>query len=264
METGIREIFEAFQGVSFTVLMWWVTISILRRYRETKYPPALLVATGFFVLGFIFAPLLALGRTLMVERPEIAGLVGPGAPLWYNLLSIVCGNAFVIGLFLFGVFTQQVFRPGSAKSLFFLIFIGIFLFGSSDLIFMFEDKPISIAWAARLEMKIIFSIGGALSFGWLAYESLGRWRAYQRQLKQGKELDPLVVNRFLLWGLAGVSYFIACIVGLFFEPYEAIQPFFPAITVNTCILAFAIFSYLSWSPPKWYKQIISKGEPAQA
>jgi len=168
METGIREIFEAFQGITFTVLMWWVTISIFRRYRETKYLPALLVATGFFVLGFIFAPLLGIGRTLMQERPEIAGLVGAGAPTWYKIFSIVCGNAFVIGLFIFGVFTRQVFRPGSAKSLFFLIFIGIFLIGSSDLIFMFEDKPIAIAWGARLEMKIVFSIGAMPLFGWLA------------------------------------------------------------------------------------------------
>ncbi|UCD84729.1 MAG: hypothetical protein JSU92_00640 [Deltaproteobacteria bacterium] len=258
METGIREIFEAFQGITFTVLMWWVTISIFRRYRVTKYLPALVVGVGFFTLGFIFAPILALGRTLMVERPEIAGLVGPGASLWYSLLSIVCGNAFVIGLFLFGVFTRQVFRPGSPGSLFFLIFIGIILIGSSDLIFMFEDIPISISWGACLEIKIVFTIGGALNFGWLAYESLSRWSIYRRQLKEGKDLDPLVVNRFLLWGLAGMSYIIAGIGGLFFEPYKAIQPLIPALTVNTCIFTFAIFSYLSWSPPGWFKRIISK------
>ncbi len=264
MEISIREIFEAFQGITFTVLMWWVTISIFRRYRETRYLPALLVASGFFVLGFIFAPILALGRTLMQARPEIAGLVGPGAPLWYNLLSIVCGNAFVTGLFLFGIFTRVVFRPKSTKSLFFLIFIGILMIGSSDLIFTFESIPVSISWAARLEIKIVFTLGGMLNFGWLAYESLLRWRIYRRQFREGKVLDPLVVNRFLLWGLAGVSYFIASIGGFFFESYKAIQPLVPALTVNTCIFTFAIFSYLSWSPPGWFKRIVRKGEPAQA
>jgi hypothetical protein len=93
---------------------------------------------------------------------------------------------------------------------------------------------------------------------------LGRWRIYRKQLQGGKKLDPLVVNRFLLWGLAGVSYVIAAFATLPFIPYEAIQPFFPTVVLNICILAFAIFSYLSWSPPEWFKQIVRRGEPAQA
>ncbi|UCD84724.1 MAG: hypothetical protein JSU92_00615 [Deltaproteobacteria bacterium] len=263
MEIGIREIFEASISIIFTVLMWWVTISIFRRYRETKYQPALLVASAFFVLGFIFAPLLAVGRVIMQFRPDIAGLVGPEGPIWFKLLSIASGNAFVIGLFLIAVFTRQVFRPGSAASLFFLIFIGIFLIGSSDLIFMFEDKLIAIAWFARLEIKIVFHIGAILNWSWLTYESLSRWWIYRKQLKEGKDLDPLVVNRFLLWGLAGVSYFTGALATLTFVPYKAIQPFFPTLVLQLCILAFAIFSYLSWSPPGWFKQIISKEKPAQ-
>ncbi len=264
MEISIREIFEVSTNIIFIVLMWWVTVSILRRYRETKYLPALLVGTSFFVLGFIFAPLLAINRVIMQRWPEIAGLVGPGAAVWYRLISIITGNAFVIGLFLFAVFTQQVFRPGSTPSFFFLILIGIFLIGSSDLIFMFEDKPIAISWVARLEIKIVFFIGAILNWSWLAYESLSRWRIYRRQLREEKGLDPLVVNRFLLWGLAGVSYFIATFVTLLFVPYEAIQPLFLTLVKQFCILTFAIFSYLSWSPPGWYKRIIRKGEPVQA
>ncbi len=264
MELSIRELFEASTNITFIFLMWWVTIAILRRYRETKYLPALLVGSSFFVLGFIFAPLLGLERLIMQRWPEIAGLVGPGAAPWYKLISIVTGNAFVIGLFLFAVFTQQVFRPGSAASLFLLIFIGIFLIGSSDLIFMFEDKAIAIAWVARLEIKIVFFIGAILNWGWLTYESLSRWWIYRRQLREGKELDPLVVNRFLLWGLAGVSYIIATFVTLLFVPYEAIQPLSLTVVKQLCILAFAILSYLSWSPPGWFKQIVRKGEPAQA
>ena len=264
MEIGIREIFEASINITFVFLMCWVTISIFRRYRETRYLPALLAATAFFVLGFIFAPLLGVGRAIMQLRPEIAGFAGPGAATWMKVFSIVEGNVFVIGLFLFAVFTRQVFRPGRATSLFFLIFIGIFLIGSSDLIFMFEDKPIAIAWLARLEIKIVFHIGAILNWSWLTYESLLKWWIYRRQLREGKKLDPLVVNRFLLWGLAGVSYFIGALATLTFVPYEAIQPFFPTVVLNICILAFAIFSYLSWSPPEWFKQIIREGETVQA
>ncbi|UCD85526.1 MAG: hypothetical protein JSU92_04870 [Deltaproteobacteria bacterium] len=264
MEISTREIFEALVGITFTVLMWWVTFSIFRRYRDTKYLPALLVASGFFALGFIFAPILTMGRAIMQEWPEIAGLVGPGAATWYRISSIIGGNAFVIGLLLFAIFTRQVFRPGSAASLFYVIFVGIFLMGSSDLVFMFEDKPIMITWAARLEIRIVYVVGNTLAFGWLAYESLSRWIVYRKRLEEEKELDPLVVNRFLLWGLAGISYVIAAFATLPFVPYEAIQPFFPTLVLNICILAFAILSYLSWSPPEWFKQVIRKGEPAQA
>lgn len=258
MEISIREIFEGSINIIFAVLMWWVTISILRRYRETRYLPALLMGSGFFVLGFIFAPILGVMRAIMLLRPEIAGLVGPGAPTWYKILSIVSGNAFVIGPFLFGVFTRQVFRPGSTASLFFLILIGILLIGSSDLIFMFEDKPIAIAWTTRIEIRIVCVAGASLNWGWLAYESLSRWRIYRGQIEEGIKLDPVVVNRFLLWGLAGVSYFISNLMTMLFIPYEAIQPLFPTAVKQICILSFAIVSYLSWSPPAWYKNIMSK------
>ncbi len=264
MEISAREIFDAFINIILTILLCWVAVSILRRYRETKYLPALLVGTSFFVLGFIFAPLLGLERLIMQRWPEIAGLVGPGAPIWFKLLNIIIANVFVIGLFLFTVFTRQVFRPGSTASFFFLIFIGIFLIGSSDLIFMFEDKAGGVVWYARLEIRIVYVIGNTLTFGWLAYESLLRWWIYRSQLKEGKELDPLVVNRFFLWGLAGVSYVIAAFATLLNVPYEAIQPLIPTVVLEICVLAFAILSYLSWSPPEWFKQIIRKGEPIQA
>ncbi len=264
MQIGIREIFDASINITFTFLMWWVTVSILRRYRETRYLPALLVGTSFLVMGFIFAPILGAGRAIMQLRPEIAGLVGPEAATWFKLLSIVGGNAFVVGLFLFGVFTRQVFRPGRAASLYFVILIGIFLIGLSDLMFVFDAKANGLVWGARLEIRIVYVIGNTLNFGWMAYESLGRWRVYRRQIKEGKELDPVVVNRFLLWGLAGVSYVIAAFATLPFIPYVAIQPFFPTLVLELCILAFAILSYLSWSPPEWFKQIIRKGGAVQA
>jgi hypothetical protein len=264
MEIGIREIFEAFINITFTFLMWWVTIAILRRYRETKYLPALLVGSSFFIMGFIFAPLLGSSRLILEVWPEIAGIVGPGAPAWYKLHAMVVGNTFVIGLFLFAVFTRQVFRPRSTASFFFLILIGIFLIGLSDLMFIFDAKANGVVWTARLEIRIVYVIGNTLAFGWMAYESLGRWRLYRRQLREGKELDPLVVNRFLLWGLAGVSYVIAAFATLPFGPYIAIQPLVPTVVLELCILSFAILSYLSWSPPEWFKRIIRKGEPAQA
>ncbi|UCD84730.1 MAG: hypothetical protein JSU92_00645 [Deltaproteobacteria bacterium] len=264
MEMSTRELFEVSTNIMFIAIMWWVTVSIFRRYRETRYLPALLVGSSFFVLGFIFAPLLGLARLIMQRWPDIAGLGAQEAATWYRLVSIITGNAFVIGLFLFAVFTRQVFRPGKASSLFLLIFIGIFLIGSSDLIFMFEEKPIAISWVARLEIKVVFFIGAILNWSWLAYESLSRWWIYRKQLREESELDPLVVNRFLLWGLAGVSYIIATFVTLLFVPYEAIQPLSLTLIKQLCILAFAIFSYLSWSPPEWFKQIISKVRAVQA
>ncbi len=262
MEISIRMIFAAIINITFLFLMCWVTIAILRRYRETRYQPALLVGSGFFLLGFIFTPFLAAGRTIMELRPDIAGLVGPGPAGWFNFFRIVHANSFVIGLFLFAVFTRQVFRPRSTASFFFLIFIGILLIGHSDLVLMFEQKAIASGWGARFEIKIIYVIGNTLAFGWMAYESLSRWRLYRSQLKEGKKLDPLVVNRFLLWGLAGISYLGTALTTLAFIPYEAIQPLLPSLILQLCILAFAILSYLSWSPPDWYKRIIRKGEPA--
>jgi hypothetical protein len=121
-----------------------------------------------------------------------------------------------------------------------------------------------VHWNARFPARLMYAVGNTFNFGWLAYESLSRWRHYRKQLKEGKKLDPLVVNRFLLWGLAGISYAVSSLSTILNVPYELVQPLFPTIVKAIFILGFAIFSYLSWSPPGWYKRIVRKGEPAQA
>ncbi|UCD84725.1 MAG: hypothetical protein JSU92_00620 [Deltaproteobacteria bacterium] len=259
MELSFAQVFEGI-AISFnTIIMWVVSIAILRRYQETKYLPALLVASGFLVLGFIFAPITLFSVIAIQLRPDLEMTAA-----WARIIEILHNNAFIIGLFLFAVFTRQVFRPGQRSSLFLLILIGILLFGSKDLILIFEAKGGVVQWNARFEVRLMYAIGNSLNFGWLAYESLSRWRAYRKQLKGGKELNLLVINRFLLWGLAGLSYAISSLVTILNVPYAMVQPLFPSITKAIFILAFAIFSYLSWSPPGWFKQIINKGKPAQA
>jgi hypothetical protein len=54
MELSFAQTFEGFAIVINLIVMLVVSVSILRRYLETKYPPALLAASGFLVLGFIF------------------------------------------------------------------------------------------------------------------------------------------------------------------------------------------------------------------
>ncbi|UCD85763.1 MAG: hypothetical protein JSU92_06100 [Deltaproteobacteria bacterium] len=258
MELSFAQLFEG-SAITFNlVIMWVVSIAILRRYQETKYLPALLAASGFLVLGFIFSPLLLIMVIVIQAHPELVSAA------WVKILAIINNNAFVIGLFLFTIFTRQVFRPGQRGSLFFLILIGILLFGSKDMILMFDAKGGIMQWNARFEARLMYTIGNSLNFGWLAYESLARWRLYRKQLREGKELDPLVVNRFLLWGLAGISYAVSSLVTILNVPYEQVQPLFPSIVKAIFIFTFAFFSYLSWSPPEWYKQTVLKGEPARA
>jgi hypothetical protein len=258
MDLSFPQVFEGIAIFFNLIVMWVVSVSILRRYLESKYPPALLAASGFLVLGFIFTPILLFVVIFIQAHPDLE------AAAWIKFLTILYNNAFVIGLFLFTVFTRQVFRPGRRGSLFLLIFIGILLFGSKDLILMFEAKGAMMQWNARLGVRLMYAIGNSLNFGWLAYESLHRWILYRRQLKEGKKRDPLVVNRFLLWGLAGISYVVSSLSTILNVPYEQLQPLFPTIVKAVFILAFAIFSYLSWSPPGWFKRIIRKEEPAQA
>jgi hypothetical protein len=130
MDLSFPQVFEGIAIFFNLIVMWVVSVSILRRYLESKYPPALLAASGFLVLGFIFTPILLFVVIFIQAHPDLE------AAAWIKFLTILYNNAFVIGLFLFTVFTRQVFRPGRRGSLFLLIFIGILLFGSKDLIFM--------------------------------------------------------------------------------------------------------------------------------
>ena len=105
---------------------------------------------------------------------------------------------------------------------------------------------------------IAMSLLSALAFGWPAAESL----AYHAKLRRRRALglaDPIVVNRFLLWGIAcATSLFISLVnaaaallgLGIFYQP----------AMVTSALLGVmnSVLLILSFLPPVPYLRFIRR------
>ncbi len=156
------------------------------------------------------APTGLLGIALLFGGAPVHGLVlalraadgPPSEGLWqiaYALLYVAAGVAGTCVM----RFTHEVFRPRSrwlpvATG----VAAGYFAIAAATLPFGADDparSPLGLGVALVL---------GAI-FGWASGESFAAWAMYRR----APGLDPLVVDRFRLWGVAALSN--VAVVGLF-------------------------------------------------
>ena len=104
--------------------------------------------------------------------------------------------------------------------------------------------------------RILFGGAGVLGASWLGWESWKQWRTLAPELADDDTLDPLVVNRFLLWACAGMLIGLQFLVAFFMEP--DLLPHEQSLLINLFFIA-ALFGgatlmYLGLAPPKWYRR----------
>jgi hypothetical protein len=122
-----------------------------------------------------------------------------------NAVYFVFATAGVGSLF---VFTQRTFRPRSrfaaacARTAVGLLVLSAFGVGVSE---GFRPRVLNgPAYWTHFGLRVVV-------FAWVAVESLRYWAAMRRRLALGLA-DPLLVNRFLLWGVWGVLLAVLCFV----------------------------------------------------
>jgi hypothetical protein len=218
-------------------------LDLARRNREL---PELLIGLGILGIG-------PAGFALMVAGM----LVGRVAPGLGAVLMAVAQLATAIGAVSAFVFTWQVFRKderwarmlvGAAVVLFATVFFGRLTTGDFAL-------PVKIGLWFHAS-----SLGIVVCMLWGSYESLRYYTMMRRRETLGLA-DPLVTNRFLLWGLgigsAGVGTFVSLVVVMVTGvPMQELD----GLTLSNSMfgLTAAVLMWVAFLPPAAYRRFIER------
>jgi hypothetical protein len=187
----------AFSGIAtlaFVVVSAGVGVRLLWLARRTRAVPELALGVAFFAVGAIGYPIGLLA--ILPGTPEL-----PARAL-FALANLATG----LGSAAVFVFTRSVFRPDSRWA-------GALVVAASAVLAVQVAfgvaRALTASPASFAEADFGFSVRQAvtaLSYGWTALEAL-RYRALLvRRLALGLA-DVVVVNRFLLWAIAGGGAF---------------------------------------------------------
>jgi hypothetical protein len=168
-----------------------VSAKLLGLARRTGGWPEWSVGIGLFA----YAAVAQLLRVVTMALPEDAArpvLVG---------LMVLRMAAFAATLTGLGVFTWRVFGVESAWRRW--LALGIAGAGAVSALFIVEGYAAKLAGGPEIDVVWRVSMGVAflVVFGWTAAEALHYHRLMRRRIAIGLA-DPVVANRFLLWGVA--------------------------------------------------------------
>jgi hypothetical protein len=220
-------------------------IRLLRLASRTGEAPERILGGMFFLAGTSF---LVYQLSVVIENEAF----------WtpFNFAGRVL---YLPAAFLLAVFTRQVFRPSSRWALALVCGCGVLLVGGvtgSALHGEWEGFSISDRWF-WLEW-----LGYTLPYGWAATESFIQRARSRRRLRLGFS-DPLICNRFLLWGLFGAAQLCTSLATLGqYAAYEQSSVF--SVGWDLLLGALEILSvgliWLVFFPPAFYRNWLASAE----
>ncbi len=174
----------------FVLVSAWVGIRLVLLSRRTRGLPEFVFGAGLAVIVGLGYPLLLAGRGSIQDQPETAR--------WLIALSAI---PMSLGWSAVWVFTWRVFRPdsGSARGVTLTALSAIALLALATM-----ARTLSTTDLANLDFGSLVFLGTPIlaiaSYGWGAYESFRYYGMMKKRVALGLA-DPVVSNRFLLWGL---------------------------------------------------------------
>ncbi len=178
-----------------------VGIRLLRSGLRNREIPELSLGSGIMLIACLGLPLSALGR-----MPQQTG-----TPLGDSLLAIGVSSSCV-GIELLFVFSWSVFRRHSPSARALVTATGVTLAATA-----FGLIRVGIGGTSLTEIQVhtrpyavMMVLMVSSAFAWSAAESLRHWWLQRRRLALGLA-DPVVTNRFLLWGASGAVTALLCL-----------------------------------------------------
>lgn len=227
----------------FVATVTLVGVRMLLLARRTHGSPELLMGAGMVLVGAVGFP----GGLLSgFGRGSVESL---SLPIWVGATLVT-----QIGILLIYAFTQQVFRPGVAWARAVVAAGAAFMLagGIGAGAALAAAEPGASSQEVARDWLFVSIVGYASCFLWSAVEGLAHFRMARRRMALGLA-DPVVANRFLLWGIFGlfasaVNVSSAIGNGLGFAPDA------PAVLVPMGVFGFGASAamYLAFVPPGWY------------
>jgi len=238
----------------YTVASFVVGVRLILRSRRSHGLPELLIGLAYAAAPGVGYPLVVAGRMLPDRADQLV-------TIWLGQPLIVFGCA----CFLF--FNAKVFRPGAAWATAASSVGSVVLaFGGAVAIWGYT----STADAALATHRSSFGTGAMLvvlgaAYAWTAFEGI-RYRGMMRRRQAIGLADPMVANRFLLWGFAGLvsmAWNTISAVYLLAGQNIGVHPV-PVISTSLGGLVCTILQVLIFMPPAWYARWITRAPRAGA
>jgi hypothetical protein len=245
-------------AVSFTLLVvcaWGVGVRLLLLARRTHGLPET-------CLGWTMVCLMGIGYPVAVaaQAESVLGVVP--AKLAQNL-----SNAFInIAFALTYVFTWRVFRPKSTAALTFtlLAFATLVTHWLVIVRIVYGLESMADSIDATRHWALLSLVPGGIGYAWTAIESFRYRGLLKRRMALGLA-DPVIANRFLLWGFMGLATAASALVnvGFLLTHVDVVSsPIAQSMTSMTGVVQSALL-YLTFLPPERYTRWLQGDAPAR-
>lgn len=220
-------------GIASTV----VGLRLMMLSRRTGLLPERMIGISFFLAG-------GLGTALLVAS-SFAG----GGRWFVATASVLMINLGVTAL---GLFTWRVFRPTLLGAT--LVATCVALLFLSMIVDRFSGEYLG---ATRTTFSIVTDYAGrVLLYAWATWESFRHYALARRRVRIGLT-EPLIANRFLLWGI-GTS----AALGIWLHAFWSAIARRPDLTESYLVIAAlgticALAIWLAFFPPRAYRTLFA-------
>jgi len=227
-----------------------VGVRLLLLFRRTRQLPELCIGLGVVLVAGVGMPLSVLGRL-----PHTVG-TGFGNAVFAVGFSLTC-----VGISLMFAFNWRVFRAGSRWArnampavavTMVTLALGLIRVASQGGT-LAELVPRTRPWAMGVVAMLV------LCFAWGGFESLRYHRLLRRRRALGLA-DPVVTNRFLLWGVADWAAVVLClsVIGFLQMGRAVLVDPLALCTMALCGLVMSVTWYLTFFPPRVYLGLLRR------
>jgi hypothetical protein len=243
-------VIQAAAGFSTLLLIaigWVIGLRLLLLARRTRGIPELTIGLGVLLIGGFAYPLAATAQALFDSHPLAA-----------RICVILSGTLAHAGVASHSVFTWKVFRPSAlwARAWVGLCVAAVAVGCAGQIQMALADTPWDSETAQNWTLFLMFF--ATLVFTWSGVESLHYYAMLRRRLALGMS-DPVVTNRFLLWGISGVASSLSCVVNAVFvatSPLSTLDPVALVVSGSVSLLS-AVVMTLTFLPPARYLRFIT-------
>ncbi len=229
---------------AFFVVALMVGVRLLLLWRETGQLPELLIGLGVLGIGPVGFAVTVAAQLLSTSAPT-------GSLVCYGLAQV----AVCIGAFAKFVFNWKVYHPESRLAR------AVVALGGVALIGVYAEMALR---GFPIEAPGLRHVPLVVALLWGSGEAL-RYRERMRR-RAGVGLgDPVVENRFLVWGVgagaAGIGAVLSMIAGMIGGPEALIDPAMLTLLSLHGLVA-ALCMWLAFTPPPAYLRFVTRVGPS--